>query len=118
MNVRASTCSISNDRRPKGVRAAAHRSRDRQTNSLVQIVMALRFTPTASIFAGTALPLRRLLVDDGAQDRRHRCHHRSSIRRRAAAIEKYKITCGQYAPTHFIRLKRLGGSFEIRSVLP
>jgi len=104
--------------RPKGVRVPLpiDPAID-QTNSLVQLAMALyRFTPDSVYLSPAPLyhaaPLRWSMTV-------HKIGGTVVIMKKfdpegvLAAIEKYKITCGQYVPTHFIRLLKLPE--EIRS---
>lgn len=104
--------------RPKGVRVPLpiDPAID-QTNSLAQLAMALyRFTPDSIYLSPAPLyhaaPLRWSMTV-------HKIGGTVVIMKKfdpegvLAAIEKYKITCGQYVPTHFIRLLKLPE--EIRS---
>lgn len=104
--------------RPKGVRVPLpiDPAID-QTNSLVQLAMALyRFTPDSVYLSPAPLyhaaPLRWSMTV-------HKIGGTVVIMKKfdpegvLAAIEKYKVTCGQYVPTHFIRLLKLPE--EIRS---
>ncbi len=104
--------------RPKGVRVPLPPDPAiDQVNSLAQIAMALyRFTPDSVYLSPAPLyhaaPLRWSMTV-------HKIGGTVVMMKKfdpegvLAAIEKYKITCGQYVPTHFIRLLKLPE--EIRS---
>jgi acyl-CoA synthetase (AMP-forming)/AMP-acid ligase II len=98
--------------RPKGVRVPLPPDPAiDQTNSLAQLAMALyRFAPDGIYLSPAPLyhaaPLRWSMTV-------HKIGGTVVIMKKfdpeavLAAIEKYKVTCGQYVPTHFIRLLKL-----------
>lgn len=104
--------------RPKGVRVPLPPDPAiDQVNSLAQIAMALyRFTPDSVYLSPAPLyhaaPLRWSMTV-------HKIGGTVVMMKKfdpegvLAAIEKYKVTCGQYVPTHFIRLLKLPE--EVRS---
>ena len=104
--------------RPKGVRVPLPPDPAiDQINSLAQIAMTLyRFTPDSVYLSPAPLyhaaPLRWSMTV-------HKIGGTVVMMKKfdpegvLAAIEKYKVTCGQYVPTHFIRLLKLPE--EIRS---